>query len=76
MIFFKLLLFKYIIFILQSYRVAEKVDKSIEKSFIHCKGLLFRYQTRIYFCEIFLLVSKVLLFYQQFYLDFEKTVEG
>lgn len=50
---FKLLLFKYIIFIFRSYCVVETVDRSIPNNFIHTKDLLFRYQIHIYFCGIF-----------------------
>lgn len=58
---FKLLLFKYIIFIFRSYCVVETVDRTIPNNFIHTKDLLFSYQIHIYFCGIF---SEVLLFYQ------------
>lgn len=50
---FKLLLFKYIIFIFRSYCVVQTVDRSIPNNFIHTKDLLFRYEMHIYFCGIF-----------------------
>lgn len=50
---FKLLLFKYIIFIFRSYCVVETVDRTIPNNFIHTKDLLFSYQIHIYFCGIF-----------------------